>query len=162
MTYSNPNHGNTTNPMSSVDQAVRGYGEKREILGRLLDYRECCSNSGGGDVVYAAGSYESRHCLRFTFMGPAILPAQIIVCINTSTPYVPSPLLFNGWPMIQALPGILSRANAKTGSEPVTIPTWLDFQRLFPSGSGTSEFTSQTEWKNNRHFHDQEPVHWLE
>ena len=78
-----------------------------------------CQADGG---VYAAGSNEKLTLLAIRLGGATgdITGTDHIAWSKTlSTPYVPSPLWLNGWLYyLRHYQGILSRANAKTGSKP--------------------------------------------
>ncbi len=73
-------------------------------------------------IVYAAGSYEKQTLLAINLSGASgdiTNTDNIVWAKHRSTPYVPSPLLLDGWLYyLRHYQGILSRANALTGIEP--------------------------------------------
>ena len=73
-------------------------------------------------MVFAAGSYEKQTLLAIRLTGAKgelTGTQQIAWQKNRSTPYVPSPLLYDGWLYyLRHYQGVLSRVNAKTGDEP--------------------------------------------
>ena len=73
-------------------------------------------------MVFAAGSYEKQTLLAIRLTGAKgelTGTQQIVWQKNRSTPYVPSPLLYDGWLYyLRHYQGVLSRVNAKTGDEP--------------------------------------------
>ena len=77
---------------------------------------------GADGMVFAAGSYEKQTLLAIRLTGAKGELAgtqQIAWQKNRSTPYVPSPLLYDGWLYyLRHYQGVLSRVNAKTGDEP--------------------------------------------
>lgn len=76
----------------------------------------------GDGMVYAAGSYEKQTLLAIRLdgaKGDLTGTEQIAWSKHRSTPYVPSPILLNGWLYyLRHYQGVLSRANAITGEEP--------------------------------------------
>ena len=77
---------------------------------------------GADGMVFAAGSYEKQTLLAIRLTGAKgelTGTQQIAWQKNRSTPYVPSPLLYDGWLYyLRHYQGVLSRVNAKTGDEP--------------------------------------------
>jgi outer membrane protein assembly factor BamB len=77
---------------------------------------------GVDGMVFAAGSYEKQTLLAIRLTGAKgelTGTQQIAWQKNRSTPYVPSPLLYDGWLYyLRHYQGVLSRVNAKTGDEP--------------------------------------------
>ena len=77
---------------------------------------------GADGMVFAAGSYEKQTLLAIRLTGAKgelTGTQQIAWQKNRSTPYVPSPLLYDGWLYyLRHYQGVLSRVNAKTGNEP--------------------------------------------
>lgn len=77
---------------------------------------------GADGMVFAAGSYEKQTLLAIRLTGAKgelTDTRQIAWQKNRSTPYVPSPLLYDGWLYyLRHYQGVLSRVNAKTGDEP--------------------------------------------
>ena len=73
-------------------------------------------------MVFAAGSYGKQTLLAIRLTGAKgelTGTQQIVWQKNRSTPYVPSPLLYDGWLYyLRHYQGVLSRVNAKTGDEP--------------------------------------------
>ncbi|MEE8584879.1 MAG: PQQ-binding-like beta-propeller repeat protein [Acidobacteriota bacterium] len=73
-------------------------------------------------MVYAASSYDKRALLAIRLkgaQGDITGTSQVVWTRNQRTPYVPSPLLYEGWLyFLRHYQGILSRLNAKTGEEP--------------------------------------------
>ena len=76
----------------------------------------------GGGMVFAAGSYEKQTLLAIRLdgaKGDLTDGKQIAWRKNRKTPYVPSPLLYDGWLYyLRHYQGVLSRVNASTGDEP--------------------------------------------
>ena len=77
---------------------------------------------GADGIVFAAGSYEKQTLLAIRLAGAKgelTGGGQIAWRKNRSTPYVPSPLLYDGWLYyLRHYQGVLSRVNAKAGDEP--------------------------------------------
>ena len=77
---------------------------------------------GADGMVFAAGSYEKQMLLAIRLAGAKgdlTGTRQIAWKKNRSTPYVPSPLLYDGWLYyLRHYQGVLSRVNARTGGEP--------------------------------------------
>lgn len=77
---------------------------------------------GADGMVFAAGSYEKQTLLAIRLAGAKgelTGGEQIAWRKNRSTPYVPSPLLYDGWLYyLRHYQGVLSRVNAKAGDEP--------------------------------------------
>ena len=73
-------------------------------------------------MVFAAGSYEKQTLLAIRLdgaKGDLTDGKQIAWRKNRKTPYVPSPLLYDGWLYyLRHYQGVLSRVNASTGDEP--------------------------------------------
>ena len=76
---------------------------------------------GANGMVFAAGSYEKQTLLAIRLagaQGELTGTKQIAWQKNRSTPYVPSPLLYDGWLYyLRHYQGVLSRVNASTGEE---------------------------------------------
>ena len=76
---------------------------------------------GANGMVFAAGSYEKQTLLAIRLAGAKgelSGTKQIAWQKNRSTPYVPSPLLYDGWLYyLRHYQGVLSRVNASTGEE---------------------------------------------
>lgn len=109
----------------SGTRRVRGYDLKTgaviwEVGG--LPGNIVASPVGADGMVFAAGSYEKQTLLAIRLTGAKGELAgtqQIAWQKNRSTPYVPSPLLYDGWLYyLRHYQGVLSRVNAKTGDEP--------------------------------------------
>ncbi|MCH2384051.1 MAG: PQQ-like beta-propeller repeat protein [Pedosphaera sp.] len=109
----------------SGTRRVRGYDLKTgaviwEVGG--LPGNIVASPVGADGMVFAAGSYEKQTLLAIRLTGAKGELAgtqQIAWQKNRSTPYVPSPLLYDGWLYyLRHYQGVLSRVNAKTGAEP--------------------------------------------
>ena len=75
----------------------------------------------GAGMVFAAGSNEKQTLLAIRLagaQGELTGTKQIAWQKNRSTPYVPSPLLYDGWLYyLRHYQGVLSRVNASTGEE---------------------------------------------
>jgi outer membrane protein assembly factor BamB len=104
---------------------VRGYDLKTEAViweAGGLPGNIVASPVGADGMVFAAGSYEKQTLLAIRLTGAKGELAgtqQIVWQKNRSTPYVPSPLLYDGWLYyLRHYQGVLSRVNAKTGDEP--------------------------------------------
>ena len=109
----------------SGTRRVRGYDLKTgaiiwEVGG--LPGNIVASPVSADGMVFAAGSYEKQTLLAIRLTGAKgelTGTQQIAWQKNRSTPYVPSPLLYDGWLYyLRHYQGVLSRVNAKTGDEP--------------------------------------------
>ena len=108
----------------SGTRRVRGYDLKTgsviwEVGG--LPGNIVASPVGANGMVFAAGSYEKQTLLAIRLagaQGELTGTKQIAWQKNRSTPYVPSPLLYDGWLYyLRHYQGVLSRVNASTGEE---------------------------------------------
>ena len=109
----------------SGTRRVRGYDLKTGAViweAGGLPGNIVASPVGADGMVFAAGSYEKQTLLAIRLTGAKGELAgtqQIVWQKNRSTPYVPSPLLYDGWLYyLRHYQGVLSRVNAKTGDEP--------------------------------------------
>ncbi len=109
----------------SGTRRVRGYDLKTGAViweAGGLPGNIVASPVGADGMVFAAGSYEKQTLLAIRLTGAKGELAgtqQIAWQKNRSTPYVPSPLLYDGWLYyLRHYQGVLSRVNAKTGDEP--------------------------------------------
>ena len=109
----------------SGTRRVRGYDLKTGAViweAGGLPGNIVASPVGADGMVFAAGSYEKQTLLAIRLAGAKGDLAgteQIAWQKNRSTPYVPSPLLYDGWLYyLRHYQGVLSRVNAKTGDEP--------------------------------------------
>ena len=109
----------------SGTRRVRGYDLKTGAViweAGGLPGNIVASPVGADGMVFAAGSYEKQTLLAIRLAGAKGELAgtqQIAWQKNRSTPYVPSPLLYDGWLYyLRHYQGVLSRVNAKTGDEP--------------------------------------------
>ncbi len=109
----------------SGTRRVRGYDLKTGAViweAGGLPGNIVASPVGADGMVFAAGSYEKQTLLAIRLTGAKgelSGTQQIAWQKNRSTPYVPSPLLYDGWLYyLRHYQGVLSRVNAKTGYEP--------------------------------------------
>ena len=109
----------------SGTRRVRGYDLKTGAViweAGGLPGNIVASPVGADGMVFAAGSYEKQTLLAIRLTGAKgelTGTEQIAWQKNRSTPYVPSPLLYDGWLYyLRHYQGVLSRVNAKTGDEP--------------------------------------------
>ena len=109
----------------SGTRRVRGYDLKTGAViweAGGLPGNIVASPVGADGMVFAAGSYEKQTLLAIRLTGAKgelTGTQQIAWQKNRSTPYVPSPLLYDGWLYyLRHYQGVLSRVNAKTGDEP--------------------------------------------
>ena len=109
----------------SGTRRVRGYDLKTGAViweAGGLPGNIVASPVGADGMVFAAGSYEKQTLLAIRLTGAKgelTGTQQIAWQKNRSTPYVPSPLLYDGWLYyLRHYQGVLSRVNAKTGNEP--------------------------------------------
>ena len=109
----------------SGTRRVRGYDLKTGAViweAGGLPGNIVASPVGADGMVFAAGSYEKQTLLAIRLTGAKgelTGTQQIAWQKNRSTPYVPSPLLYEGWLYyLRHYQGVLSRVNAKTGDEP--------------------------------------------
>ena len=109
----------------SGTRRVRGYDLKTGAViweAGGLPGNIVASPVGADGMVFAAGSYEKQTLLAIRLTGAKgelTGTRQIAWQKNRSTPYVPSPLLYDGWLYyLRHYQGVLSRVNAKTGDEP--------------------------------------------
>ena len=109
----------------SGTRRVRGYDLKTGAViweAGGLPGNIVASPVGADGMVFAAGSYEKQTLLAIRLTGAngeLTGTQQIAWQKNRSTPYVPSPLLYDGWLYyLRHYQGVLSRVNAKTGDEP--------------------------------------------
>ena len=109
----------------SGTRRVRGYDLKTGAViweAGGLPGNIVASPVGANGMVFAAGSYEKQTLLAIRLTGAKgelTGTQQIAWQKNRSTPYVPSPLLYDGWLYyLRHYQGVLSRVNAKTGDEP--------------------------------------------
>ena len=109
----------------SGTRRVRGYNLKTGAViweAGGLPGNIVASPVGADGMVFAAGSYEKQTLLAIRLTGAKgelTGTQQIAWQKNRSTPYVPSPLLYDGWLYyLRHYQGVLSRVNAKTGDEP--------------------------------------------
>ena len=109
----------------SGTRRVRGYDLKTGTViweAGGLPGNIVASPVGADGMVFAAGSYEKQTLLAIRLTGAKgelTGTQQIAWQKNRSTPYVPSPLLYDGWLYyLRHYQGVLSRVNAKTGDEP--------------------------------------------
>ena len=110
----------------SGTKRVRGYDLR---TGRViweaggLPGNVVASPVSGAGMVFAAGSYEKQTLLAIRLagaQGELTGTTQIAWQKNRSTPYVPSPLLYDDWLYyLRHYQGVLSRVNASTGKEAV-------------------------------------------
>ena len=108
----------------SGTRRVRGYDLKTGAViweAGGLPGNIVASPVGADGMVFAAGSYEKQTLLAIRLTGAKgelTGTQQIVWQKNRSTPYVPSPLLYDGWLYyLRHYQGVLSRVNAKTGDE---------------------------------------------
>ena len=109
----------------SGTRRVRGYDLKTGAViweAGGLPGNIVASPVGADGMVLAAGSYEKQTLLAIRLTGAKgelTGTQQIAWQKSRSTPYVPSPLLYDGWLYyLRHYQGVLSRVNAKTGDEP--------------------------------------------
>jgi outer membrane protein assembly factor BamB len=109
----------------SGTRRVRGYDLKTGAViweAGGLPGNIVASPVGADGMVFASGSYEKQTLLAIRLTGAKgelTGTEQIAWQKNRSTPYVPSPLLYDGWLYyLRHYQGVLSRVNAKTGDEP--------------------------------------------
>ena len=109
----------------SGTRRVRGYDLKTGAViweAGGLPGNIVASPVGADGMVFAAGSYEKQTLLAIHLAGAKgelTGGGQIAWRKNRSTPYVPSPLLYDGWLYyLRHYQGVLSRVNAKAGDEP--------------------------------------------
>ena len=110
----------------SGTKLVRGYDLR---TGRViweaggLPGNVVASPVSGAGMVFAAGSYEKQTLLAIRLagaQGELTGTTQIAWQKKRSTPYVPSPLLYDDWLYyLRHYQGVLSRVNASTGKEAV-------------------------------------------
>ena len=117
-------HNGQAQVVVSGTRRVRGYDLKTgsviwEVGG--LPGNIVASPVSGAGMVFAAGSYEKQTLLAIRLagaQGELTGTKQIAWQKNRSTPYVPSPLLYDGWLYyLRHYQGVLSRVNASTGEE---------------------------------------------
>jgi len=118
-------HGDRTQVVVSGTKRVRGYDLKTgEVIWQAggLPGNVVASPVSADGMVFAAGSYEKQTLLAVRLAGAKgelSGTKQIVWRKNRSTPYVPSPLLHDGWLYyLRHYQGVLSRVNATTGDEP--------------------------------------------
>lgn len=109
----------------SATKAVRGYDlEKGEEIWRAsgLSANVVASPVSAGGMVYALSSYDTRAGLAIKLDGASgdlTGTDHIVWKRNDRTPYIPTPLLYDGVLYYLAhYQGVLTRAIAKTGEEP--------------------------------------------
>jgi outer membrane protein assembly factor BamB len=118
-------HNGQAQVVVSGTKRVRGYDIKTGAViweAGGLPGNIVASPVGADGMVFAAGSYEKQTLLAIRLAGAKgelTGTEQIIWRKNRRTPYVPSPLLYDGWLYyLRHYQGVLSRVNAKTGDEP--------------------------------------------
>ncbi|SVA31231.1 uncharacterized protein METZ01_LOCUS84085 [marine metagenome] len=118
-------HDDQAQVVVSGTRRVRGYDLKTGAViweAGGLPGNIVASPVGADGMVFAAGSYEKQTLLAIRLTGAKgelTGTQQIAWQKNRSTPYVPSPLLYDGWLYyLRHYQGVLSRVNAKTGDEP--------------------------------------------
>ena len=118
-------HNGQAQVVVSGTRRVRGYDLKTgSVIWEAggLPGNIVASPVGADGMVFAAGSYEKQTLLAIRLTGAKgelTGTQQIAWQKNRSTPYVPSPLLYDGWLYyLRHYQGVLSRVNAKTGDEP--------------------------------------------
>jgi outer membrane protein assembly factor BamB len=118
-------HNGQAQVVVSGTKRVRGYDLKTGAViweAGGLPGNIVASPVGADGMVFAAGSYEKQTLLAIRLTGAKgelTDTRQIAWQKNRSTPYVPSPLLYDGWLYyLRHYQGVLSRVNAKTGDEP--------------------------------------------
>ena len=118
-------HDGQAQAVVSGTRRVRGYDLKTGAViweAGGLPGNIVASPVGADGMVFAAGSYEKQTLLAIRLTGAKgelTGTQQIAWQKNRSTPYVPSPLLYDGWLYyLRHYQGVLSRVNAKTGNEP--------------------------------------------
>ena len=118
-------HDGQTQVVVSGTRRVRGYDLKTGTViweAGGLPGNIVASPVAADGMVFAAGSYEKQTLLAIRLTGAKgelTGTQQIAWQKNRSTPYVPSPLLYDGWLYyLRHYQGVLSRVNAKTGDEP--------------------------------------------
>ena len=118
-------HNGQTQAVVSGTKRVRAYELKTGAViweAGGLPGNVVASPVAGGGMVFAAGSYEKQTLLAIRLdgaKGDLTDGKQISWRKNRKTPYVPSPLLYDGWLYyLRHYQGVLSRVNASTGDEP--------------------------------------------
>ena len=93
-------------------------------------------------MVYAASSYDTRALLAIRLdgaKGDITGTSQVVWTRQQRTPYVPSPLLYDGWLyFLRHYQGILSRLNAKTGEEPTGPFRLASIRNVYASPVGAA------------------------
>ena len=117
-------HNGQAQVVVSGTRRVRGYDLKTgSVIWEAggLPGNIVASPVGANGMVFAAGSYEKQTLLAIRLagaQGELTGTKQIAWQKNRSTPYVPSPLLYDGWLYyLRHYQGVLSRVNASTGEE---------------------------------------------
>ena len=117
-------HNGQAQVVVSGTRRVRGYDLKTGAViweAGGLPGNIVASPVGANGMVFAAGSYEKQTLLAIRLagaQGELTGTKQIAWQKNRSTPYVPSPLLYDGWLYyLRHYQGVLSRVNASTGEE---------------------------------------------
>jgi outer membrane protein assembly factor BamB len=118
-------HGGQMQVVVSGTKRVRGYDlNKGRVIWEAggLPGNVVATPVTANGMVFAAGSYEKQTMLAIRLagaIGELAGTKQIVWQKNRSTPYVPSPLLYDGWLYyLRHYQGVLSRAKAATGDEP--------------------------------------------
>ena len=118
-------HGTQVQVVVSGSNRVRSYDLKTgQVIWKAggLPGNVVASPVTADGMVFTAGSYEKQTLLAIRLagaIGELTGTKQIVWQKNRSTPYVPSPLLYDGWLYyLRHYQGVFSRAKAATGDEP--------------------------------------------